>query len=85
MFDFVKAYVLIGVAMVFPPADKVILWIGKTFFSKMEEAHRGFVKDRLMKRLENKDPRPDLYLPIQANCLCKTDQTIQHHLRPVSP
>jgi hypothetical protein len=61
MFDFVKAYVLIGVAMVFPPLDTIILWVGKTFFSKMEEAHRGFVQGRLKKRLEMKDPRPDLY------------------------
>jgi hypothetical protein len=62
MFDFVKAYVLMGVAMVFPPLDKLILWVGKTFFANIEEAHRGFVKERLAKRLEMKDSRPDLYL-----------------------
>jgi hypothetical protein len=60
MFDFVKAYVLIGVAMVFPPLDKLILWVGKTFFANFEEAHRGFVKERLSKRLNLEDPRPDL-------------------------
>jgi hypothetical protein len=60
MFDFVKAYVLIGVAMVFPPLDKLILWVGKTFFANLEEAHRGFVKERLSKRLELEDSRPDL-------------------------
>lgn len=60
MFDFVKAYVLMGVAMVFPPLDKLILWVGKTFFANIEEGHRGFVKKRLAKRLEMKDPRPDL-------------------------
>jgi hypothetical protein len=66
MFDFVKAYVLIGVAMVFPPADKLILWVGKTFFASLEKAHRGFVKERLSKRLESKDPRPDLYVSLQG-------------------
>jgi hypothetical protein len=76
MFDFVKAYVLIGVAMVFPPLDKLILWMGKTFFASMEEAHRGFVKQRLSERLESKDPRPDLYVLLhsefsgKANKLC---------------
>jgi hypothetical protein len=74
MFDFVKAYVLIGVAMVFPPLDKLILWVGKTFFSKMEEAHRGFIQGRLKKRLELKDPRPDLYLLIHAVFLEQADQ-----------
>ena len=60
MFDFVRVYVLIGVCMTYPPLDKIILWIGKTFFAKLEEVHRDFVKKRLEKRLEVKDPRPDL-------------------------
>ena len=66
MFNVVKAHVLIGVAMVFPPLDKLILWIGKTFFANLEKVHRGFVKERLFKRLELKDPRPDLYVSLQA-------------------
>jgi hypothetical protein len=60
MFNFVKAYILIGVCMTFPPLDKLVLWLGKPFFAKMEEDHRDFARVRLTKRLEVKDPRPDL-------------------------
>lgn len=66
MFDFVKAYVITGVAMSFPPLDTLILWVGKTFFPQIEEAHRGFVQEILAKRLEIKDPRPDLYVSLQV-------------------
>jgi hypothetical protein len=63
MFDFVKKYILIGAAMVYHPLDTILLWVGKTFYSKLEDEHRGFAKKRLVKRLQEKDSRPDLYAP----------------------
>lgn len=66
MFDFVKGYVLMGVAMELPPLDKLLLWVCRTLFANLEETHRGFAKNRLSKRLELKDPRPDLYKSLRA-------------------
>lgn len=69
MFDFVKSYVLMGVAMTFPPLDTLLLWTAKVFFAEIERGHRSFVRERLARRLEMKDSRPDLYASIPSGCV----------------
>ena len=67
MFDFLKGFVLIGVCMSNPPLDSLVLWLGSKLFAKQEEVHRGFVRERVAKRLQMKDSRPDLYVTILRN------------------
>ena len=66
IFDFVKGYVVIGVCMTFPPLGTLVTWLGSKVFAEQEAVHRGFVRERLAKRLEMKDPRPDLYVCLQT-------------------
>jgi hypothetical protein len=65
MFDFLKGFVLIGVCMSNPPLDTLVLWLGSMLFAKQEAVHRGFVRERVAKRLQMKDSRPDLYALVQ--------------------
>jgi hypothetical protein len=67
IFDFVKGLVVIGVCMSFPPLGTIVLWLGNKLFAEQGEIHRRFVRERLAKRLEMKDPRPDLYGSLQPN------------------
>jgi hypothetical protein len=45
--------------MMLPQLDTFILCLGKKFFAKENKIHRDFIRERLVKRLEMKDPRPD--------------------------
>ena len=47
-----------------PPLDSLVLSLGSKLFAKQEEIHRGFVRERVAKRLQMKDTRPDLYVTI---------------------
>ena len=46
-------------SMMLPQLDTFILCLGKKFFAKENKIHRDFIRERLVKRLEMKDPRPD--------------------------
>jgi hypothetical protein len=65
MFDFVKQFVLLGVAQMFPPLNSVVLWIGNTFFAKEQATHREFVANAVAKRLRKSTDRPDLSVSLQ--------------------